>query len=232
MLDVNASAFLRAATEIRRLNTVLEITSDKSENLMPETRQAVQSALRGIIDAIAVVGARAARVSAERFLSTLNQGAEITLADLDSALHEIEGRFADELTFIKMFIIADGSEALLADAESLVGGDTAESFRSIWYDIEESAKCICLSRSTASVFHAMRVIEIGIQAFSRYLEIPEPITTAKRNWSNILNDIRNAMDIKYPKNERLPGSIGSELERIYVTLDAIRNPWRNSTMHV
>lgn len=30
----------------------------------------------------------------------------------------------------------------------------------------------------------------------------------------------------------MPGSEGAEFEALYANLDAVRNPWRNATMHV
>ena len=78
----------------------------------------------------------------------------------------------------------------------------------------------------------MRILEIAIASFAARLSIPDPVKATDRSWGNMLNAIRDKMDLEFPKTKRLPGSEGAALEGIYASLDAIKNPWRNATMHV
>ena len=48
----------------------------------------------------------------------------------------------------------------------------------------------------------------------------------------MLKSIKAKIDELHPVKARIPGCEGSRLEEIYVTLDAVKNPWRNGTMHV
>jgi hypothetical protein len=56
--------------------------------------------------------------------------------------------------------------------------------------------------------------------------------TRRKKSGVILEAIRKRIDEKWPKNARLAGSKGAQIEALYATLDAIKNPWRNATMHV
>jgi hypothetical protein len=236
MLEINASAFLDAATELRRLNTILESNDDlrnDDSDISPSLRGSLLGSLEKVIGAIEVIGARAAGVAAHRLKTHLQNGEiAFTTKNLDQCLHDIEGRFADEVGFIKLFVI-DGNKAILfGSAESLIGSPSANAFPSLWFDCEEAAKCLCLGRSTACVFHSMRMLEVGIKAFARKLDIDDPAKPADRNWGVILRTIKSKIDAEYPASKRLPGTEGAFLESLYATLDAVKNPWRNATMHV
>jgi hypothetical protein len=78
----------------------------------------------------------------------------------------------------------------------------------------------------------MRVLECGIKAFCKLLKIPDATKPADKNWGVILKAIKERIDELYPNRTRLQGSQGAKLEALYATLDAIKNPWRNATMHV
>lgn len=121
---------------------------------------------------------------------------------------------------------------MLGAAVDLLGDPTASRFTKIWFDCEEAAKCICVLRPTAAVFHCMRILEAGIRAFAARLSIPDPVTPAERNWGIILKAIKGKIEAAYPAPKRMPGSEGAFMESLYATLDAVKNPWRNETMHV
>jgi hypothetical protein len=80
----------------------------------------------------------------------------------------------------------------------------------------------------------MRILEIGIAAVARCLGIPDPIKPSQRNWGFILKAIKDELDRRVAA--KLPASWASPqkafFEDVYASLDAVRNPWRNSTMHV
>jgi hypothetical protein len=108
----------------------------------------------------------------------------------------------------------------------------AKKFPSAAYDLDETGKCLAFERSTAAVFHLMRLMEIGLRATARCLGIPDPIKAHERNWHDILErKIRPQVDAKWPSSTRLSGD-GVLFEDIYASLSAVKNAWRNATMHV
>jgi hypothetical protein len=103
-------------------------------------------------------------------------------------------------------------------------------FSSAAFEITEAGKCLALRRDTAAVFHLMRVMEVGIRSVARCLSAPDPTKPAERNWGAILRAINTAItdrrgNWKYPDDAEF-------FEGVYVSLDKIRNLWRNATMHV
>jgi hypothetical protein len=128
------------------------------------------------------------------------------------------------------FLHLTRSEADLYTHETpIFGKDFQSNFSGALYDLDEAVKCIALKRSTASVFHLMRIMETGIQAVSRCLGIPDPTKLAGKNWGAILIKIKNdGIDIKTNWNRD-----DKELfNEIYICLDSVRIAWRNSTMHI
>lgn len=114
-------------------------------------------------------------------------------------------------------------------------GDAVQAqFPSAAYEIEEAAKCLAVSSDTAVAFHLMRVVELGIQAVSKCFGVPDPVKDAERNWGLILRKVKAAM-AQFDSGESKRWCNLTErdyFESAYMTLDAVRNVWRNPTMHV
>lgn len=116
----------------------------------------------------------------------------------------------------------------------LFGVEVHSQFPSAVYEIEEAAKCLAVGRSTAAVFHLMRVMEVGIRAVARCLGVPDPIKAVGKNWGMILKNVlaaRTAKSSASPKEWLCPDD-EAYFDAVYATLDAVRNAWRNTTMHV
>ncbi len=107
-------------------------------------------------------------------------------------------------------------------------------FPSAVYEIEEAAKCLAVGRSTAAVFHLMRVMEVGIRAVARCLSVPDPVKAVGKNWGMILKNILAARTAKSSATPKTWACLDDEayFDAVYATLDAVRNAWRNTTMHV
>jgi HEPN domain-containing protein len=112
------------------------------------------------------------------------------------------------------------------------GSHVETQFPSAIYDIEEATKCLALGRATATAFHAMRAIEIGVRALARCLSIPDPLKPADRNWGSVLKAIKDEIERRWPTSASRHGGDGQVIETLFASLDAMKNPWRNPTMHV
>jgi hypothetical protein len=64
------------------------------------------------------------------------------------------------------------------------------------------------------------------------LNINDPIKPAERNWAIILDKIWNGIQTKWPTAVDRTKGDGALFESLYASLDAVKNPWRNATMHV
>src|SRR5207248_1329193 len=107
-------------------------------------------------------------------------------------------------------------------------------FASATYDIYEAGKCLALGRHVAGVFHLMRVLELGIGATRMCLHIPDPMKAAQRNWGAVLRKF----DEEIKRRDRTqPPSWNHPQDRLFfpevwASLDAVKNVWRNPTIHV
>lgn len=237
MFELPALDFVNVVTEIRRLATVLdgeEIKKAGNEQFnMSAFRERMADTTATMRDLLETIGDKSAWVAADRFERLLRDPNQaLTYADVTQHIRDIESRFRDYLSFVRLFVLRNEQLPLLGSATELLGEPTASRFTSVWFDCEEAAKCLCVLRPTATVFHCMRMLEIGIRAFSARLGIPDPVSPAKRNWANFLREIKTKVESTYSAQQRMSGSEGAFMESLYATLDAVKNPWRNETMHV
>lgn len=238
MLELDARAFWGAITGLRTLIVHTNIVTNKDVLLGDDDRRLVTFHLNTLIPEFTNSSARSALKCAERLNLSVNSERGITYGYLETQVSEIESRFADHLEDIRFLLLDPGEAQLMASVDALLSlpGTSADGFSlafpSAAFEIEEAAKCCALNRFTASVFHSMRALESGIRAICAFLEIPDATKPAEKNWAIILQSIKAKIDEKWPKNKRLPNSLGSKMESLYATLDAVKNPWRNATMHV
>lgn len=69
----------------------------------------------------------------------------------------------------------------------IFGDQVGQSFPSASVDISEAGICLALARATASVFHLMRVLEIGLAALGAIFGI----SLAHTNWAPAIDQIEN-----------------------------------------
>jgi hypothetical protein len=130
----------------------------------------------------------------------------------------------------KHFLALTPMEARLAHPDFKTwakAGDFRDKFPSALYDVDEAAKCLAFGRGTACVFHLMRVVELGARAVYHHLRIAIPLTGYDRNIGTVLNRIHEAIEAKgkqWPEREKLM--------EVWLLFDAVKNAWRNVTMHV
>lgn len=232
MMELNAGFFLGAVSELRQLIVITNVM-DKSNDLLNPIRQDISNHLARLIDAMDLIGAKLAIMSAQRLLQIVSATDAIKFETVGRALHEIESRFGDHLQSIGLFVLSDQETVFMKPADSLIELDGFSiSFPNAAFEVEEASKCLALGRYNASVFHSMRMLEIGIRAIAKRLGTPDPTSAAERNWAFILKAIRSEIDAQWPSGKRLPDTVGAKLDKLYASLDAVKNPWRNATMHV
>jgi hypothetical protein len=242
MIEIHAHKLIGAPVELRTMKMFFEHISDKAAVIgLQDNTEHFLPHLEKLLSLLADIGARAAIASANRLKEKLDQSPPmITYLEVLSALDDIESRFSDEVNFIKVLILSGNDSVLFGSANELLGLQLAArkvtDFSADWptaaLELEEAAKCQALGRSTASVFHCMRCLEVTINALSKFLEMEPPTKTVEKNWTFILSKIKSRIDEKFPTSVRLPSTPGADMEKIHSTLDAVKNPWRNSTMHV
>lgn len=235
ILDLNASAFLNAATKLARLHQVFHgLSQFKEDVLVQESIWTLDREVKSFKIEAEQIGARLAVVLADRFIERLSAvPCVVTVAQATGVLSEIESRFADYLVEIRLFVLYPQEVDFMNRADVLANYDGFSlKFPKVAFEVEEAGKCYALGRYTACVFHAMRMLELGLGALSTRLGIDDPSKPSEKNWGKILEKIRLRVDELWPKRNRSSGSEGAAFDELYANLEAVRNPWRNATMHV
>ena len=124
----------------------------------------------------------------------------------------------------KLFLYVPPARSSYFDAHP--SADVSLKFPSAVYDLDEAGKCLALERGTAAVFHSMMVVEHILIAINHCLGITTPLVGNDQNWGNILKRIKDeiASRSKWPEKDYF--------QELYARLDAVKDAWRNSTMHV
>ena len=238
MFDLNINKFVDTLRHMHAIKIRIESTigaEDLDQSLDKDFRKKLAKDFSDIGEACEVVHANLAAKSAFRFSDELKQQDvdDITIKKLHGVFDDIESRMNDECEDISVLILNRQERSFYYTiADDIAGWSISTSFVDAARELEEASRCYALGRARACVFHGMRMLEIGLKSFSSLLDIPEPKTPAERNWGRVLDKIKNKIDQEYPKKERIPNSLGSTYEKIYATLEAVKNPWRNATMHV
>jgi hypothetical protein len=128
---------------------------------------------------------------------------------------ELDGRF--------FLFLSPDSVPLYRQTDPSFGAAVEAKFPEMAEDISEAATCLALSRSTASVFHLMRVMEIALQKFGESLGVA---LASEKNWQNILDEINKAIKRLDPKASQTIAYAGAAAH-----LYNVKVTWRNPTMH-
>lgn len=137
----------------------------------------------------------------------------------DGVIGETRTRFA--------FILDARSKEWWEPSAPLFGDDFKNRFQRSQYELDEAAKCLAVGRGTAAVFHLMRIMESGLRATYWCLGLTTPLIGNNRNWGNILNEIRKKI------NETPKGWPEKDFfQEISALLTAVKDAWRNCTMHI
>lgn len=146
-----------------------------------------------------VVGTQSVQESINEFLGQLGKkGAkqpsknapddkELTPQILQKEINILKKRIDDELKGRDFFALEQKWTPYFYEA-FLFGQEVISSLPGAIKDIEEAGKCLALERSTACVFHLMRVMEISLQQLGNKLEIGKEFLE-DAHWNNILEKL-------------------------------------------
>lgn len=228
MQRFNAADLASVAALLEGAALVLGIGEDKP--IDEQTRSQIRTELEDARKTLRTLGLTFCVLQIGRMLVTLDSP-DLRPGELKAGFDELDNRLDDELDRRSFFVLPENKDAYFSPKEPLWGPDFQAGFQSGALDLDEAAKCFALGRYTATAFHAMRVAEIGVRAIARSLGIPDPIKPAQRNWGDVLRVIKGEIDQRWPAAQRMSGD-GHVFEALYASLDAMKNPWRNATMHV
>jgi hypothetical protein len=171
------------------------------------------------------LGLRFSEMQVDRLLESLHEPS-LTYRELSQQFDALEDRLCDELKSARMLRLS-AEKAAYYDLP-LDGWDAVtDSFPSAAFDLEEAAKSFALNRHTASVFHLMRVLEIGLVTLGDHYGV----NTDRSNWHEIIMDIEKSVKQLGPNDGpdwRDNQQFGSEA---CAQFRFFKDAWRNHVMH-
>lgn len=147
---------------------------------------------------------------------------------LHSPTRELVKRIQAELKS-RLFLYVPNQNAIFYQESSKGWTKTQDAFSGAMHEVEEAAKCLALRRSTACVFHLMRILELGLRELATVFNIP----FAHKAWNEIIEQIEAAIrKIREGKNKPPDWK---DSEQFYSEAASqfmhFRAAWRNYTAH-
>lgn len=143
-----------------------------------------------------------------------------------TAMFELHQRIVDEMKLTTFLHIRREDSRYYDPAEPLFGQRVSDKFPAAQHDVSEAGKCLACQRSTAAVFHTMRVIEAGLKEVASIFGVEY-----MPSWEAYISAINRAKDSLDKKNEDSRKKI-KYAEGILVYVVTIKNAWRNPGMHL
>ncbi len=147
-------------------------------------------------------------------------------SEIIKELRVLRDRIKDELLDRKAYYLTTEEAALLEAWKEQFGDEVLVKLPLAKDDLKEAAQCLAFNRPVACVFHLMRAMEIVLLRVGKHLGI----TIVDRNgkplmWGVIIERVR----------DRIAGWKDDDKRRLWdellLGLTAVKNCWRNPTMH-
>jgi hypothetical protein len=226
MLSVNAAVLVQfardlAQLEIQAASLAAQGGGGPASPIPPNDVAITKNMLERVQAAIDFFYLPATDARRYRFLAALD--ANPSYADVRHHLHILREALEDELQTRLVFFMPAGRAIHYIGGQGLLGDEVIKRFPDLGTDIEEAGKCLGCGRSTAAVFHLMRVLEVGVQSFGATFNVA---STDQKNWQPILNEVNTALNAM-PKSD--PGR--ARFAELVTLLTAVKFAWRNEVMH-
>lgn len=145
----------------------------------------------------------------------------ITNAQAAHELQDLDREIRWEMENHRFFYLDPGLAEIFDNANSF-GAEVAAKFPALQYDITEAGNCLACGRTTACVFHLMRVMESSVQMLGSKLGIA---LVNEKVWQVILDQVDKAIKA-LPKG---PNAV--QMAQLSAHLFAVKLAWRNEVMH-
>jgi len=150
--------------------------------------------VKGILEHCQKLGLHISVRCAEDVARDMERGT--TVGEIIAALIELDNTIRREMSTHWFFHLEHNSAAFYKQTE-LFGVEVNNKFPQIAFDMVEAGNCCAMGRGTACVFHLMRIMEVGVQAFGIKLGVS---LAHEKNWQNILDETNKAIRALPPKD--------------------------------
>ena len=155
----------------------------------------------------------------------------VTSIDINKMIPELSGRMVAEMESF-VFHYVPHELARYYGKTDLFGPKITTNFFSAAYDVEEAGNCLALERPTACVMHLMRVLESARDAIALGVGVPVTAVRGVASWEQLLRLIRDR--IEQNNKTSIPAWTNSRsfYENALAYLHAVKDAWRNPSMHL
>jgi len=178
---------------------------------------------------LANAGLRISIKSLDRFLAAI-ENPDAAMSEWVDKADELHRIIQDELEDIELWQVSQAQLKYLdTDPFGLI---EQNKFASAWRDIEGAGRCVAFDCGTACVFHLMRVMEVGLRALGSSLNNPDLDPKRNPTWETILR--KSDDELRKPLKDRSPEwrSDDGFFSTATANLRAVKDAWRNPTLHV
>jgi len=206
-----------------------DIYQDERPARLEKTKSRVSGHLRALLIGLDDFGVPLTIIQLQRMLDKLDHYRDHK--ELSDDMRVLAERLADEVEPKPYYLLAPDHLKYYTQPH-LFGEAVDKSFPSALVDIEEAGKCYAVERSTACVFHLMRVMEVGLRALGKSLNNPDLDPKRNPSWEAILRKCDS--ELQKPLKDR---SAEWRVDDAFfatatANLRAVKDAWRNPTMHV
>ena len=222
-----AFAILAADIEKTRAQLLIGAFQDQNANLDPSSEK-MQQLKRRVTDLLAtcrqVKQLDRMHMPIGRLISRIETGMDTS--ELHHSIDSIQLQLFDELDRIHLYHVEDRLVPLYNEPAPF-GEAVFNNLSSAGTDAVSAGRCLALGQPTASVFHLMRVMEVGLRALSKSLGIPYA-----PSWEAHLRQIKAKLEVTHAKKPKAWKKREVFYKEVMGDLEAIKLAWRNPTMHI
>lgn len=232
MLKVNVASLVAFVAALAEAQGTVKGTELKWRGGSPRTpldenfRTSLKAMMTRLAGDVQSLGVPVTEAAIRRFIEKCGEPG-LSYQNLADSNQDILLRLQDELKSVSVYYIEREKTKYYEPAEPLFGEEVDARFPSAIDDIIDAGRCIALASGTASVFHSMRVMEVGLKALGHSLKIPYA-----PSWGSYIKQINSKIAVK-PRTKGIRWKKDEPFYRDVVgDLTAVKLAWRNPTMHI
>jgi hypothetical protein len=231
MLNLDLAEFYRLTQFLTGVQHIIgmEIT-DSTDVIAEETRKILVNRFDEMLKICDLLGLELSSIKIDR-LKRATIEPQAKLKSLLEPLRQLEERVNDEIDF-NLYLVIPRAKAAYYEQPALFGDEVAKNFFTASYDIQEAGNCFATARNTACVMHLMRALEVALDAIGLGVGVPNTVVEAQNSWERLLAKI--ADQIK--SNDNAGDPTWTPKRQFFVDahahLFAVKNAWRNPSMHL
>ena len=157
--------------------------------IMGDARPGEIENLRALSEWCELLGLDYSVVKVNRIIECIEANEQITWTEFKRMAEDFTERVEDNVKSRRFFYVTPGRALLYEDPGGWFGEACIDRFPSIERDVRDACQCFGVEQWTASVFHAMRVLEHGLRLVAAEIGITSNLDL--QQWASIIEMIES-----------------------------------------